>query len=138
MANLLRAINSFTLGNSGKAIIENISNNQLLYSIIFLGYGLLLIYARAIYLFYIPKSIGKLVSKNRELGIDEIYQIWLKKKRALSSFIVVPTKNEIWVQKLNSTNGNYEVLLFNKKNSYQSEYELLTNIYQKNKNVKCC
>lgn len=126
------------LGNSGKAIMENISNNKVFYSIIFLGYGLLLIYARAIYLFYIPKKIGKIVSKNRELDLDEIYQIWLKKKRSMSSLIVVPTKNELWVQKLNSTNGNYEVLFFNKKNSYQSEYKLLIDIYQKIKNEKCC
>lgn len=131
MADLLRAINNFMLGNPGKAIIKNISNNQVFYSIIFLGYGLLLIYARIIYLFYIPKSIEKVVLKNRELDINEIYQIWLKKKKALSPFLVVPTKNELWVQRLNSASGNYDVLFFNKKNSYQSEYSLLTNIYQK-------
>lgn len=131
MADLLRAINNFMLGNPGKAIIKNISNNQVFYSIIFLGYGLLLIYARIIYLFYIPKSIEKVVLKNRELDINEIYKIWLKKKKALSPFLVVPTKNELWVQRLNSASGNYDVLFFNKKNSYQSEYSLLTNIYQK-------
>lgn len=131
MADLLRAINNFMLGNPGKAIIKNISNNQVFYSIIFLGYGLLLIYARIIYLFYIPKSIEKVVLKNRELDINEIYKIWLKKKKALSPFLVIPTKNELWVQRLNSASGNYDVLFFNKKNSYQSEYSLLTNIYQK-------
>lgn len=88
-------------------------------------------YAHIIYLFYIPKEIEKVVLKNRDLALAQIYKLWLKHKKAMSFWLLVPTRNELWVQRLNSSSGSYDVLFFNKKNSYQSEYDLLTAIYQK-------
>ncbi len=88
-------------------------------------------YAHIIYLFYVPKEIKKVVLKNKNLALGQIYELWLKRKKTLGFWLLVPTKNEIWVQRLNASNGIYDVLFYNKNNSYQSEYDLLTTIYQK-------
>ncbi|MBI0120964.1 hypothetical protein H3U50_03930 [Lactobacillus sp. M0398] len=131
MINFVKALNKLFLGNFGKGIIHNISTNMIVYMIGFLIYGFLLMYARIIYLFYVPKEIEKIVLKNRNLPLGQIYELWLKHKKAMGFWLLVPTKNELWVQKLNSSNGSYDVLFYNKNNSYHSEYDLLTTIYQK-------
>lgn len=131
MINFVKALNDLFLGNLGKGIIHNISTNRIFYAIGFLIYGFLLMYAHIIYLFYIPKEIEKVVLKNRDLALAQIYKLWLKHKKAMSFWLLVPTRNELWVQTLSSSSGSYDVLFFNKKNSYQSEYDLLTAIYQK-------
>ncbi|WP_294920628.1 hypothetical protein [uncultured Lactobacillus sp.] len=131
MINFVKALNDLFLGNLGKGIIQNISTNKIAYVIGFLIYGFLLMYAHIIYLFYVPKEIKKVVLKNKNLALGQIYELWLKRKKTLGFWLLVPTKNEIWVQRLNASNGIYDVLFYNKNNSYQSEYDLLTTIYQK-------
>ena len=131
MINFVKALNDLFLGNLGKGIIQNISTNKIAYVIGFLIYGFLLMYAHIIYLFYFPKEIKKVVLKNKNLALGQIYELWLKRKKTLGFWLLVPTKNEIWVQRLSASNGIYDVLFYNKNNSYQSEYDLLTTIYQK-------
>ncbi|WP_294602341.1 hypothetical protein [uncultured Lactobacillus sp.] len=131
MINFVKALNDLFLGNLGKGIIQNISTNKIVYVIGFLIYGFLLMYAHIIYLFYVPKKIKKVVLKNKNLALGQIYELWLKRKKTLGFWLLVPTKNEIWVQRLSASNGIYDVLFYNKNNSYQSEYDLLTTIYQK-------
>jgi len=131
LINFVKALNDLFLGNLGKGIIQNISTNKIAYVIGFLIYGFLLMYAHIIYLFYVPKEIKKVVLKNKNLALGQIYELWLKRKKTLGFWLLVPTKNEIWVQRLNASNGIYDVLFYNKNNSYQSEYDLLTTIYQK-------
>ena len=131
MINFVKTLNDLFLGNLGKGIIHNISTNRIFYAIGFLIYGFLLMYAHIIYLFYVPKEIKKVVLKNKNLALGQIYELWLKRKKTLGFWLLVPTKNEIWVQRLNASNGIYDVLFYNKNNSYQSEYDLLTTIYQK-------
>lgn len=129
MGSFFKTVNDMMLGSPGKILLDNILSHQMLYLSLFLIYGLLLLYARFVYLFLIPRVMTKLIKNNKGKSLEEIYNTWKRTKRCFSSLLLVPTKNELWVQKLNSSNGKYNILFFNKENGYESELELLSKIY---------
>lgn len=125
MGSLLYEMNQFLLGDLGKGILSIIKEKNVIFLCLFIIYGGLHLYAKTIYLYYIPNKINQFVNDNAACNIKELYKLWEEERKKIPLYILVPVHKEMWVQPLRNTSGKYSVLFFNEKNSYDSENELI-------------
>ncbi|MGO3792877.1 MAG: hypothetical protein ACTJG1_15625 [Enterococcus gilvus] len=129
MKSLFEEINDRLLGKPGRGLLGFLIEHKGFFLLLFALYGFLLLYSKFIYMYYIPSKIKKIITENPGLSVKQTYEVWKKIKSSLPWFIVVPSKNELWVKPLNKSDGNYQMLFFNKKTSYSSELDMLEKIY---------
>ena len=129
MKSLFEEINDRLLGGFGRGIVAFLIEHERIFLILFVVYGFLLLYSKFIYMYYIPTKIKKIILANPNLSVNQLYKEWQKHKASSPWFIMVPTKNEMWVKPLKNSDGNYQMLFFNKKTSYASESDMLDKIY---------
>ncbi|MGM0240628.1 hypothetical protein [Enterococcus sp. AZ103] len=130
MKSLFEVINDRLLGEVGRTLVTFLLDNKMLFLILFAFYGCLLLYSKTIYMYYVPKKIKEFITKNKLLTTKQLHEGWKKERKTIPLFILVPTRNEMWVRPLKYSDGNYEMLFFNKKNSYTSESKMIDSIYE--------
>ncbi|MGM0168869.1 hypothetical protein IGI39_004624 [Enterococcus sp. AZ135] len=130
MKSLFEELNDRMLGSFGRGIVAFLIEHKSIFLILFAVYGGLLLYSKFIYMYYIPTKIKKIIFEKPDLSVNQLYVDWQQVKAASPWFILVPTKNEMWVKLLRNSDGKYQMLFFNKKNSYTSESEMLDKIYE--------
>jgi|GEM_PF-3378973 len=130
MKSLFEELNDRMLGSFGRGIVAFLIEHKSIFLILFAVYGGLLLYSKFIYMYYIPIKIKKIIFEKPDLSVNQLYVDWQQVKAASPWFILVTTKNEMWVKLLRNSDGKYQMLFFNKKNSYTSESEMLDKIYE--------
>ncbi|MGX7198167.1 hypothetical protein [Enterococcus olivae] len=125
MGSMMYEMNQWLLGDFGRGILNTLQENKTVFLILFAFYGGVLLYARIIYMYYIPKKIKQFVHDNESKAVSELHQLWEEKRKSFPVYILVPVGKEMWVQPLKNSSGSYTVLYFNKKNSYESEQDLI-------------
>lgn len=129
MKSLFEEINDRFLGKPGRELLAFLVEHKGIFLILFALYGFLLLYSKFIYMYYIPAKIKKIITENTDLSVEQVCEAWQETKASLPWFFLVPSKNELWVKSLNKSDGNYQMLFFNKKTSYSSEMDMLEKIY---------
>lgn len=130
MKSLFEVINDRLLGEVGRGMLSFLIDKKIIFLILFAVYGCLLLYSKTIYMYYVPNKIKKFVAANASLTSQQLQLKWKKERAAAPWFILIPTRNEMWVKPLNKSDGNYQMLFFNKKNSYTSDATMLDSIYE--------
>lgn len=125
MGGIFYEMNQWLLGDFGRTILNAIKTHMMLFLVPFAIYGCFLLYARIIYMYYIPSKIRQLVKNNKFKTPAELGEIWEVERSTFPSYILVPTKKEMWIQPLKKSSGNYQMLFFNQKNSYLNEKQLI-------------
>lgn len=129
MKSLFEEINDRLLGKPGRGIVAFLVEYKKIFLFFFALYGLLLLYSKIIYMYYIPSKIKKIINDNPDLSVEQVYEEWKKVKCSLPWFVMIPSKNEMWIKPLNKSDGHYQMLFFNKKTSYSNELDMLIKIY---------
>ncbi|MBO1308690.1 hypothetical protein JZO70_21125 [Enterococcus sp. 669A] len=128
MKSLFEEINDRMLGEVGRGIVAFLIENKYLFLVLFAIYGFVLLYSKIVYMYYVPTKIKKIVTENPSLTTDQLYTKWKKEKGQAPGYLLIPSKNEMWVKPLNRSNGCYQMLYFNRKSSYASELDMIEKI----------
>ena len=129
MKSLFEEINDRLLGKPGREIVAFLVEHKGIFLFLFALYGFLLLYSKFIYMYYIPAKIKTIITEKPAFSVEQVHEEWKKIKTSLPWFILIPSKNEMWVNPLNKSDGNYQMLFFNKKTSYSNELDMLEKIY---------
>ncbi|MEO1772191.1 MULTISPECIES: hypothetical protein [Enterococcus] len=130
MKSLFEEINDRMLGEVGQSVLTFLIQHKLLFLVLFACYGSLLLYSKVIYMYYIPGRIKQIILMNPGLPVKKLSEIWKQEKKKLPWYILIPSKNERWVKLASQSNGEYQLLYFNRKSSYASEQTMIENLYE--------
>ncbi|MBP1040278.1 hypothetical protein I6N95_04550 [Vagococcus sp. BWB3-3] len=128
MSCLFGEMNQWLLGDFGRAILSLLNANKAIFLTLFACYGFLLLYSKIIYMYYIPSKMRLLIAEHPHKHLKELLSLWKSEKGQIPWFILIPTKNEMWVQPLNRSNSDYQLLYFNRKAYPQNETDRLTQL----------
>lgn len=132
---LEKLVNSL-LGKPGRALFNFIQNHYEIFLLIMMVYGLLILYAKRNYITYIPNQIRKIIAENPNASSEEVYKIWQQHKKQIPNYILIPTKNDLWVTPLNKADDNYDLLEYFKGANYKNDTELINRIKKQNSQKK--
>ncbi|MGG5373327.1 hypothetical protein [Enterococcus sp. AZ196] len=128
LAPILDRVLYFNLGSFGRMIVELIQNNKWFFLSMFLIYGGIILYAKVIWSHYMPKKMYSYLKstelKNR--SIEELYQGWLRYRKNLPQYILVPTHNEFWVKPAAKMTGTEQKLFYNSNRKKMNEKDCFT------------
>ncbi len=130
MKSLFEEINDRMLGEVGRGIVAFLIQHKQWFLLLFACYGSLLLYSKIIYLYYIPGRIKKIIVTNPTLPVNELSRRWKQEKEKLPWYILVPSKNERWVKPASQSDGEYQLLYFNRRSSYASEQAMIEQLYE--------
>lgn len=119
------------LGQSGQFLLDKYYQYETVILILISFYSLLLIYARCILLFYYPYKMKKILHQERLSNIKHIREIWLQEKLTFPFFIVVPSRNELWIRRASKSPIEHGVSFFRERKTHKTDYEQLDYFYEK-------
>lgn len=130
MTEFMQWFSQMLLGELGRPILDFVRANFLMiFSGIFL-YGLLLTYARFIHKNYLPKKLKEYIDQhshtidgNTKNAAAIINTGWEKQLDHMPWYIVVPTKNELWIKSPNIDYRLTKQLPFRKEKSNMNDYD---------------
>ncbi|WP_239253622.1 hypothetical protein [Listeria ilorinensis] len=117
---------NINLGALGRGIVAFIEANSWLFLALAMLYGALLVYAKLIVTDYLPKKMKAfLLARNssKKDAPEVLYQEWLQCRKALPAYILVPSKNELWVKPARSATGREKALFFRSEKQKKTEQE---------------
>ncbi|MBL1229101.1 hypothetical protein IW492_07620 [Enterococcus sp. BWB1-3] len=125
LAPIIDRMLSFNLGEPGRFFVELIQNNLLLFLIIFAVYGGIVLYAKYIWVEYLPGKMKAFLEKSayEKMTADQYFENWLVQRQQLPKYILVPTQNEWWVKPAAKMSGQEKMLFYNSKKKKLSERE---------------
>lgn len=117
------------MGSSGRALLAGIEKNKTLFLVVIFIYASILIYSKLILHHYYPRKMKQLIQEWPEVvGEDELMALWREQKRTFKWFILIPSKNELWVRKASKSPDRLQLLYFNRKDVSQSDYAKMMEI----------
>ncbi|GGK00644.1 hypothetical protein GCM10007063_23650 [Lentibacillus kapialis] len=133
MANFFDWFTEMLLGDLGGYALEFTRSNTSLIFVLACMYGLVLAYARMILKKYLPKKLKEYVESRRQecskgkekLIISTITKEWEEKLEKMPWYIIVPTKNELWVQFPDKNYRLTKQLPFRKEKKFMNDSELI-------------
>lgn len=100
---------NITLGLPGRTLLDFVKTNKTSFASLVFLYAVLMIYSKYILNYYLPGQLQKVIANELVLledsGIEEtvlvekIYASWVARVEKFSWYIVMPGKNEYWVQR---------------------------------------
>lgn len=117
------------LGKHGKMLLSFVSQYKYTLMILFIFYGLLLVYAKYVYTVILTEEIEKYVIENHnKMNKSEILEGWQNKKKNMKWYILVPTKNEMFVQHVSKSGQSIQLLDYNKSKYQYDELEKIEEV----------
>ena len=120
---ILDRILNFNLGLIGQSIVAFVELNMTFFLIAFAIYGVLILYAKVIWVKYLPAKMRLFLDDNYSTSEspEKLFTRWLIERRGLPLYLLVPTKNEWWVKPLAKMRGDEKMLLYNSKSKKMTE-----------------
>lgn len=133
LAPILDRVLYFNLGSLGRSIVDVIQNNQWLFLTIFLLYGGIILYAKLIWSRYLPQKMYSYLknTEKKNLSMEELYEGWLRYRKKLPQYILVPTHNEFWVKPAAKMTGTEQKLFYNSDRKKLNEKDCFILIAEK-------
>ncbi len=123
MNNFLDWFTSWFIGSLGRGVLDLIHNNFSVFLTLVVMYGLLLLHAKLIYSFFLPKKLDTLaktiIKKHPFVSEKKLYHqiihAWEEELSLLPFYYVVPSKNELWIKRPNKQYRETQLLFFTNK-----------------------
>lgn len=131
MGEIFQSFVYMMLGTSGQFLLDKYYQYETVLLILISVYSFLLIYARCILLFYYPYKMKKILHQNCLINTQDIREIWLQEKLTFPFFIVVPSKNELWIKRASKSSIEHGVSFFRERKIHKTDFEQLDEIQQR-------
>lgn len=132
------------LGMPGRAFLDFVKANQISFlSLVFLYAGLML-YSKYILNYYLPGQLQKVIrqelAKQEDDDVEaavlvgEIYASWVARVENFAWYIVMPSKNEYWVQRPQASYTDIQLLPYERAKKKKMPKEIIqqkVQFYQK-------
>ncbi|MBF0840391.1 OadG family protein [Staphylococcus lentus] len=134
MPKILEFLTEKIIGKPGNMILEMITNNYTTFLILIFIYGAILLYSKIIVRYYLPKKLKRFIENESRnyYNSNNIYEKWKIELERLPFYIIVPSKNELWVKKVHHNYKETKLLPYlNKEINLKSDKEIIKNSFYK-------
>ena len=132
MGIIFREFLELLMGKPGRFILDFVGRHKTVFIILFLTYATILVYSKIILHYYYPAKMKELLADHREITADqEILSLWQLKKQAFPWYILIPSRNELWVRMAAKSDHTHKLLFFNRHDPAASDLDVINQIKNK-------